>query len=248
MTGLRWETRQAWGARAPKNRRYDVGLRGVSIHYPGANAKFRDMTHAQHQKFMRDWQAMHMGRGSNDLEYGSVICPCGIWMEARTEQNRPQVRVGSNGNSDANYWYTSIQMMLGTGEEIRQREINWLGEAVAWLRTNGWGDEVVGHCDLSQTACPGNSIYASIPSIIAAADRHGSGQPEPEEPEPEEEEEEGEDMLIVRKPNGATFLIIGATRKHGIYEGSDLNKLREAGIPFADVSDKTFDSILSERH
>lgn len=239
---MRRETREQWGARPPKNRRYDVGLHGVAIHYPGADASFRSMPHSSHQQFMRDWQAQHMARGSNDLEYGSVICPCGVWMEARTEFDRPTVRVGSNGNSDANYRYTSLQIMLGTRDTITDAEVGWLGEAVAWLRSNGWGGEVVGHRDLTQTACPGDSVYAALPRIRAAADRHGNGELEPE---PDDDEEDS--MLVVRGPSGAAFLIVGATRKHGIHSNADLQALRASGVPYASVEQRTFDAILKDR-
>ena len=178
MTGLRWETRQAWGAAPPLNRRYDVGWKGVVLHWPGANAAFRSMPHSQHQAYLRQWQQQHMARGSNDLEYGSVICPCGIWMEARTEQDKPGVRVGSNGSSNTNYLYTSVQLMVGTSEGITDQEQRWLGEAVAWLRARGWGHELLGHRQTSSTSCPGDAIQTAIPQIAAYA----SNPPAPEEP------------------------------------------------------------------
>lgn len=178
------QTREEWGARPPKARRYDVDPHGVSIHWPGAPGKFRSMNHAQHQALMRNWQAMHMTRGSNDIEYGSVVCPCGIWMEGRTEFDDPMVRVGSNGSRQANKEYTSVQMMLGTGELILNQEKQWLAEAVAWLRKQGWGGLLVPHSALSQTSCCGDSIRAALPEINTLADNlAGIVEPPAEEAE-----------------------------------------------------------------
>lgn len=168
---LRRETRQAWGAKPPKNRRYDVNPRGVAIHYPGVTGTMRGLNHDQHRGLLRQWQAMHMNRGSNDLEYGSLICPCGVWMEGRTEFDNWFVRVGSNGTSAANTTHTSVQLLIGTADRITDQEIDWLAEAVAELRRHGWGPEVKGHRDFYATACPGDSIYNALPEIRRRADR-----------------------------------------------------------------------------
>lgn len=170
---LKRETRQQWGAKPPKNRRFDVTPQGVAIHYPGSSGSLRGRSHADHQAMLRSWQVQHMARGSNDLEYGSLICECGIWMEARTEfsGDRWRVRVGSNGTRAANTTHTSVQLMLGTADTIRQQEKEWLAEAVATLRAEGgWGPQVTGHRDHYATACPGNSIYNALPEIRRMAD------------------------------------------------------------------------------
>lgn len=178
---LQRETREEWGARPPKHRRYDVNPLGVAVHYPGADTAIRAMDHDQHRALLRQWQAQHMARDSNDIEYGSLICPCGIWMEGRTEFDNPMVRVGSNGNAAANRDYTSVQLMLGNRESITEQEVQWLGEAIAWLRGEGWGPKIVGHRDLSSTACPGNSIYQALPRIRAAAANPQGADMTPEE-------------------------------------------------------------------
>jgi hypothetical protein len=126
-----------------------------------------------------------MNRGSNDLEYGAVLCPCGIVMEGRTERDKPGVRVGSNGTATANYRYTSLNIMLGTGEKITEQEKQWAGEYIAWMRSQGWGGKVLGHRDTFPTACPGDSIQHAIPDIKRYADGGAPAQPEPELPEPE---------------------------------------------------------------
>lgn len=172
---LRRETRQAWGAQRPRNRRYvtktDAALGGVVVHYPGVTGSMRHLRHDQHQALLRDWQRQHMARGSNDLEYGSLICPCGVWMEGRTEFDNWLVRVGSNGTQAANDRHTSIQLMIGAADQPTPDEKAWLAEAIATLRSHGWGPDVAGHRDFVATACPGDPITAALPEIQAMADQ-----------------------------------------------------------------------------
>lgn len=119
---------------------------------------------------MRAWQNQHMNGGSYDLEYGSVICPCGIWMEGRTRFDDWLVQVGSNGSSYANSHWTSVQLMVGVREGITPAETAWLAEAVRTLRTHGWGDQIRPHSDFYATACPGDAIRGAIPQIRRLAD------------------------------------------------------------------------------
>lgn len=228
---LQRETREQWGARPPRHRRYDVTPKGVAVHYPGADAQFRAMTHDQHQALLRQWQAQHMARDSNDLEYGSLICPCGIWMEGRTEFDNPMVRVGSNGNAAANRDYTSVQLMLGNAEPITDREVQWLGEAIAWLRGEGWGPKIVGHRDLSSTACPGDSIYQALPRIKAAA-----ANPQQQQPQPKGRSDM---ILISRKSDGAVFLL-GLSGPAILTNGADIPELQKA------LSDPTYIASIDD--
>lgn len=245
------ETRQQWGGKPPRNRRYDVTPEGVAIHWPGARTDFRARPHEHHQRFMRQWQEMHMeDQGQNDIGYGSVLCPCGILMMGRTEPDKPLVRVGSNGTADANRRYTSVQMMLGTQEPPTDLEITWLGEAVAWLRSKGWGPAVVGHRDLSQTSCPGDALYAALPRIRAAADRAAGGsrpQPAPS-PIPEPEHEEGDTtMYVVRSVAGAAYIVDGP-RATGLYTSDIVDQLRKQGVVVLDnLTDPDFKAQLAGR-
>lgn len=237
------QKRAAWGARPPKNRRRDVAPSGVAIHYPGAAVAYRAQSHDQHLANLRGWQDMHMARGSNDIEYGSFICPCGIWIEGRTEWDDPMVRVGSNGTGDANYRYTSVQLMLGTGERIDAAMIAAAGEAVAQLRAWGWGYALLGHRDLYATACPGDSIYAALPAIADAA-----AHPQPPASNPDDDaDDEGEDMFIIRKKGGSALLIIGGTREHVIHDAKDIEEMAVDGVPVFDLTEKTFESIRKGR-
>ena len=171
---LKRETREQVGLKPPNGRNYVdkrvAATGGVAVHYPGADTNYRGQSHDSHRATMRAWQQMHMARGSRDLEYGSVICPCGIWMEGRTEWNKPLVRVGSNGTSAANSTHTSVQLMIGSRQSITQQEKEWIAEAIAWLRSQGWGGDVSPHSRFYATACPGDSIRAALPEIRRLAD------------------------------------------------------------------------------
>lgn len=171
------ETRQSWGARPPKFRRYVpaavAATGGVAVHWPGITGSMRGISHDQCHAFLRGWQAMHMAGNSNDLEYGSVICTHRRWMEGRTEFDNWLVRVGSNGTTASNDNFTSIQFMLGTDDIITNEEIDWLAEAIATERKHGWGSRVVGHRYFVGTDCPGDSIMRALPEITRRADEWG---------------------------------------------------------------------------
>lgn len=171
---MKRETRAQWGARPPKARRFDVTPRGVAVHYPGVLGSMRGLSHDQHRALLREWQRQHMARGSNDVEYGSLICPCPepVWMEGRTEfrDGLWLVRVGSNGTAAANTTHGSVQLMLGAADTPNDVELAALAEAIATLRAHGWGDDVTGHRDHYATACPGDRIYSQLGRVRRMAD------------------------------------------------------------------------------
>lgn len=71
------------------------------------------------------------------------------------------------------------------------------------------------------------------------------------EPEPEPEPEpidEGEEMFAIVAPDGSAYLIMGATRAHGIMDGSDLLQMEQDGIPVTHLTWGTFNSILAGRN
>jgi hypothetical protein len=173
---LKRETRKDWGAPPDKGKRWvsaaTAKTGGVAVHYPGASGSLRRLSHHQCQSLLRQWAAMHMNRGSMFLEYGSLICHHGIWMEARTTFDGGWLaRVGSNGTTAANDNYTSVQLMLGTDDTITENEKEWLAESIATLRDHGWGSQVRPHSHFYSTACPGPSIRNALPEISRMADR-----------------------------------------------------------------------------
>ena len=173
---LKRETRKQWGAPPDKGKRWVpasvAATGGVAVHYPGASGSFRRFTHSQCQGLLQQWAYMHMNRGSMFLEYGSLICHHGFWMEGRTTFGEGWLaRVGSNGTAKANDNYTSVQLMLGTDDVITETEKEWLAEAIGTLREHGWGNRVRPHSDFYATACPGVSIRNALPEISRMADR-----------------------------------------------------------------------------
>lgn len=67
------------------------------------------------------------------------------------------------------------------------------------------------------------------------------------EPEPEPDDDEGEDMLVIVAPNGAAYLIVGATRAHGIHDTVDVQEMERDGIPVVSLTEATFNSVLAGR-
>ena len=132
----------------------------------------------------------------------------------------------------------SISIMLGTDESITEQEKQWVGEAVAWLRSQGYGNAVVGHRDTFPTACPGNSIYQAIPDIKKYA--AGGVPEEPEEPE------------IERTPDMAFVTSVGSRRQLHYENGitvaitdTEATALKKAGLPMAGLSTASFNSFRS---
>lgn len=173
---LKRETRAQWGAPPDKGKRWVpasvAATGGVGVHYPGATGSLRRLTHDQCRGLLRQWAAMHMNRGSMFLEYGSLICHHGVWMEGRTTFDGGWLaRVGSNGTTAANDNFTSVQLMLGTEDRITDEEKGWLAEAIHELRRHGWGPAVQPHSHFYATPCPGDSIRMALPEIRRMADR-----------------------------------------------------------------------------
>jgi hypothetical protein len=166
VTTFQWETREKWGALPPKNRRTDVKPSGTVIHWPGPGS-YAGKPHSNCRAVMRAWQKAHMAKGSNDLEYGLVLCTHLRLMEGRIEQDRTNIRVGSNGTLDANYRNSSIQLMRGSGDgPPTDSEVYALAEATVWLRANGgWAPNISGHRDHVSTSCPGFSLYNRLGEI-----------------------------------------------------------------------------------
>lgn len=172
MTVPLWETRQQWGAAPARGVRTDVTPRGVSLHWPGPGS-FAGQSHGRCREVMRSWQAMHMARGSLDLEYGLVVCPHLRVMEGRTVKGRPLTRVGSNGTAAANTTHTSVQLMRGASDgPPTVAELRVLGWVVGWFRDGGWGPAVTGHRDHFATSCPGPALYAALPRVKKFADEY----------------------------------------------------------------------------
>lgn len=182
----RRQTREEIGLVEPNDRRTDTSREGVTIHWPGINWEGIDWSGRSHdvcEEKWRQWQEIHMGRGSNDLEYGSGLCFHRVWMEGRLEFDRWDVRVGSNGTRDANYTHGSLCILIGPDDPLTDDLLRAAGEIIGEMRSHGWGEDLKGHRDFVQTTCPGDRLYAALPTI----DRYAKESPVDLSPETIEE-------------------------------------------------------------
>jgi hypothetical protein len=171
---MRWERRSEWGATAPSARRTDVsGADGVLLHYPGDGTLGR-RPHRDHEAALRSWQAMHMARGSNDIEYSLAVCACdgGTILECRSERDRPKIRPGCNGSEETNFAYFGVTGCWALGDGPPPRELlEAYAAAVRFLRAEaGAGDRIGAHRDVHPTACPGDFIVAELGTVRRLAD------------------------------------------------------------------------------
>jgi LysM repeat protein len=99
-------------------------------------------------------------------------------MEARIEQDRPKVRVGSNGTAAANYANSSIQLMRGADDPApTDAEIVALAEAIAWLRkAGGWSPAILPHSHFVATSCPGDALRSRLGEIETLVKRIEAGE------------------------------------------------------------------------
>ena len=208
MSIVRRETREQLRMTPPARRRDDTIRRGLVVHWPGVNWPGADWSARDHsvcQQKWREWQAFHMSRGSNDIEYGSALCYHRVWMEGRIEFDRWDVRVGSNGTAEANYLYGSFSILIGPDDPLTQDLLRAAGEVVREHRDHGFGNVLKGHRDIVQTTCPGDAVFRAIPLIEKYAQ---------EEPDMPLSDADIERIAAAVNRVGGDFNASGKERKH----------------------------------
>jgi hypothetical protein len=147
-------TRGEWGARAP-NATTPIGsaVRGVAIHWEGPHMGW-PWPHSECAGKVRSIQAFHMDtRGWNDIAYNCIVCGHGYVFEGRGQG----LRSAANGDATVNSTHYAICDLAGEGDDFTPEAQTGINDAAQWL---GQADgEWVGHRDLTQTACPGDTIY-----------------------------------------------------------------------------------------
>jgi len=146
--------------------------------------------------------------GWADVAYSAIVCPHGYVFEGRG----PGHRTAANGTNDGNQRYYAVCFLGGEGDTFTDEAKQGIEDAIAWLG----GGEIVGHRDLTETACPGDEIYAWA---------HGNhGEPPtkpPPKPQPQEEDDDTMRLIAVDNDRGI-FLVSSAIQASGKAKGKAL--------------------------
>lgn len=151
-------TRTEWGASTgPTSPADDLPTaHGVKVHWIGG-----DYTTPDHDQCAAEVRAIlheHLTNpheGWVDIAYNALTCQHGYVFEGRGAGKRS----GANGNAQLNTDDYAVCAIVGIHEPIRPELLNGLADAIDWLRANGAGDRVSGHCDGYNTDCPGPDLY-----------------------------------------------------------------------------------------
>lgn len=223
-------TRAQWGARSATTST-NITPAGVAIHWEGPG--MGTPAHSECAARVRGIQAFHMdGNGWSDVAYSAIACPHGYVFEGRG----PGHRTAANGTDDGNQRFYAVCFLGGEGDDFTDEAKQAINDAIGWLG----GGQIVGHRDLTSTACPGDEIYAWAHAGHPTPDPGGSGTPDPPPPPPEED-----DMLgFIYHSAGSAWLVVGGQSKR-IAGPADLDRYQGAKHPttgaplFPDVGDLT---------
>jgi hypothetical protein len=183
-------TRDAWGARAPRNRTslHRSEQRGTGVHYSGSAAE-STADHGLCDNVVRSIQRFHMdSRGWSDIAYSYLVCIHGAVFEGRGRG----VRTAANGTNAGNDGYHAVCFLGGDvagRADVTPAGKNSIRDAV--LHCNAWAgvDQVRPHSWFKPTGCPGDELRVWI----------ASGMPVDQPPPPQEDdmfEQKDRDQLI----------------------------------------------------
>lgn len=171
-TPMRFVSREEWGARHA-NTSTNITPEGVAIHWEGPH--MGTPAHVDCAPRVRGIQSFHMeGNGWADVAYSAIVCPHGSVFEGRGRGHR----TAANGTNDGNQRYYAVCYLGGEGDPFTEEAQTGINDAIEWLG----GGEIVGHRDLTSTACPGEEIYA----WVQAGHPSPGGPPAPPPPHQEE--------------------------------------------------------------
>lgn len=147
--------REAWGAKPPRNTTpLPSSVRGVAIHWVGVEIN------GDPSKITRGIQRYHQEtKGWWDVAYNYLVGQDGSVLEGRGWKNRS----GANGSSKLNRQYGAICLLLGPGQRPTDEMIDATRNTIKHFRqVFPRATEIVGHKDISSTACPGEDVHALI--------------------------------------------------------------------------------------
>lgn len=152
-------SRTKWGARAPASNGNTIGVipLGVAVHYSEGNLGSSPDSECDDR--VRGIQNYHMDtKGWADIAYSFLVCPHGNVFEGRGTGKGS----AANGSTWANRDYYAVCALGGTKDIPTAELLEAIGQAIGLCRKAGAGARVIGHRDLSPTACPGGALYGFV--------------------------------------------------------------------------------------
>ena len=151
--------RAEWFAQEPRGALNEINPHpdGSALHWEGPG--IRIVSHNDCYAAVAQIQHFHMGtRGWSDIAYNLLPCIHGDVFVGRG----PGIGSAANGTNDSNARFYAICALVGVGDELTPELLTGIGEAFAYLRSQGAGPVEKGHRDFISTTCPGDELYAMV--------------------------------------------------------------------------------------
>ena len=166
--GVKIYSRAEWGAQPPaKSMTRQDRPSEAFIHYSDSPNASRLNSFQEQAAAVRAIQSFHInGRGWSDVAYHYIVAqPYLPLLRARVFRGRntmyvPAAKEGHNTGTIA------ICVLAGPGDKLKRNTRYAIEEL---LRAHSTVKTVGGHRDATSTDCPGDEIYAAIPTIARAA-------------------------------------------------------------------------------
>lgn len=160
-------SRSAWKAKHSKaslSTNITPSHGGVAIHYVGGSGKLTPSSHSKCAAIVRSIQVSHMNNkaeGWVDIAYSFLVCQHGYVFEGRGLRKRS----GANGSNSGNQYYYAVCCLVNASDKLTNDLIQGVKDVCQYLRTKGGaGNKVVGHRNLFNTDCPGDTLYKHVTS------------------------------------------------------------------------------------
>ena len=164
----------SWGTRKPKRKAeiFDGPLEYIIVHHSAGPAPSVDKEHATIQSI----QSWHMGHNEwADIGYNFIVCPSGhIYQGRQGPMFRLVVGAHCYGHNEGSVGICCLgDYGKAAPPEAMLDSLVWLLDKLHFmycvdnLPPAKWFSRVVkGHRDLGTTECPGDKLYALLPSVV----------------------------------------------------------------------------------
>lgn len=154
--------RSAW-TNSPNNSPFFKGPQtSITWHYPGfGNSSIKTAGWSLQRCFNQynTWEKQHQARGSKNIEYNFGVTPTGDVVELRGFRQS-----GANGNSAANRYSISVQILIGDNESLNPKFLKGIVEVLKLIKQHQPKalDTFYPHKHWVKTRCPGPAIEAAL--------------------------------------------------------------------------------------